>query len=271
MRGKQQPHCPWAWQWAATSDQGGSPNLLMTFRPPTLSKAAGGCGGQRAAGDRGARDSPSPHPGDLAGKPGERGHRRALTFPIKIIVWDANINETLEDLQGEQRRAAGVTQSCTGPSAPESAHEHSRERVPTAPTCPAQLGPGMSSFPSMAGCCNCALTARASATSIFVFYDANPNFSPRPARHGQQAASTMTVLFLLLLFFCQKKKKKNLGITLHFFLTLQSTHPRLPKENWLNGQPLAKFLPTDSEASDISTASASEAANSPPPGRATAA
>lgn len=63
--------------------------------------------GSRGVQGTAARDSLSPRPGCPAGKPGESGCRRALTFPVKIIVWDANVNEALEDLQGEQRRAAG--------------------------------------------------------------------------------------------------------------------------------------------------------------------
>lgn len=57
---------------------------------------------------------------------------------------------------------------------------------------------------------------------------------------GRLSVSAMTLLFFLLLFFCQKKWFWHY-LTV-FFLILQSTHPRFPKENQLNSEPLAKFL-----------------------------
>lgn len=73
----------------------------MTLPPPTLSKAAGGYRGQMSAGDTGPGTS-HPHATGVRLESLVR-----LTFPIKIVVRDANVNEALEDLQGEQRRAAG--------------------------------------------------------------------------------------------------------------------------------------------------------------------
>lgn len=112
----------------------------MALPPPTLSKAAGGCRGQMAAGDTGPVTACPRAPGGPSGKPGEGGCGHTLTFPVKIIVWDANIDEALEDLQGEQRRAAGGGPvPCTGLTVPESAHEHGRQ-LGARPHHPGSLG-----------------------------------------------------------------------------------------------------------------------------------
>lgn len=127
MRAKQQPHRPvGCYQWPKCIPK--SVNDVVPSHPQQGSRGVQGTDGSRG---HSAGDNPSPCPGGPAGKPSERGCRRALTFPVKIIVWDANVDEALEDLQGEQRRAAGVggtdLHPATGLRVPQSAHTRGKQ------------------------------------------------------------------------------------------------------------------------------------------------
>lgn len=122
--------------------------------------------------------------------------------------------------------------------------------------------PGASLGPSTPGC-HRALREHAFQQQLFRSFMMQSGIFPPMA--GRLSVSAMTLLFFLLLFFCQK-----IGfgiILLVFFLILQSTHPRFPKENQLNSEPLAKFLSPHNVMINIPIASARKATNNPPPGQ----
>lgn len=116
--------------------------------------------------------------------------------------------------------------------------------------------PGASLSPSTPGCRR-ALREHAFQQQLFQSFMMQNGIFPPMA--GRLSVSAMTLLFFLLLFFCQKKWFWHY-LTV-FFLILQSTHPRFPKENQLNSEPLAKFLSPHNVMINIPIASAKKATN----------
>lgn len=170
-------------------------------------------------------------------QPRGRSSHHALTFPIEIVVWDADVNQALEDLQGEHRDLP------VGPGTGQAARSIAQPQH-------ARLSQGTKG-------------TRFSAPTISVFYDAKWHFSS----DGWQAVClSHDSAFLPSFIFLPKKLVLALSYCF-FFLILQSTHPRFPKENQLNSEPLAKFLSPHNVMINIPIASAKKATNNPPPGQ----
>lgn len=151
-------------------------------------------------------------------------------------MWDADVNQALEDLRGEHRDLP------VGPSTGQAARSIARPQH-------ARLSQG-------------AKGTRLSATTISVFYDAKWHFSS----DGWQAVCLSHDSAFLPFFILLPKNWFWHYLTV-FFLILQSTHPRFPKENQLNSEPLAKFLSPHNVMINIPIASARKATNNPPPGQ----